>query len=168
MRWIALLTLILALAVSLALAVPPAPAAPATPTAPAVKYDQGMLNIYQGTRRLATLRVEIARTYEARMQGLMHRASMPEDAGMLFIFDSDTAGGFWMKNTLIPLSIGFISRDWRLLEILDMQVAPDPEKGPFTVYTPSRLYRYALEVNQGYFRRKGIEPGARFELITVK
>jgi uncharacterized membrane protein (UPF0127 family) len=162
MRWIALLTFVFALAV------PPAPAGPATPMTPAVKYDQGTLNVYQGTRRLATLRIEIARTYEARMQGLMHRASMPEDAGMLFIFDEDSTGGFWMKNTLIPLSIGFISRDWRLLEILDMQVAPDPEKGPFAVYAPSRLYRYALEVNQGYFKRRGIEPGARFELIAAK
>jgi uncharacterized membrane protein (UPF0127 family) len=162
MRWIALLTL------ALALAVPPVPAAPATPVTPAVKYDQGTLNIYQGARRLATLRVEIARTYEARMQGLMHRTTMPEDAGMLFIFEEDTTGGFWMKNTLIPLSIGFISREWRLLEILDMKVAPDPEKGPFDIYAPSRPYRYALEVNQGYFKRRGIEPGARFELIAVK
>ena len=162
MRWIALLTFVFALAV------PPAPAAPATPTTPAVKYDQGTLNIYQGTRRLATLRVEIARTYEARMQGLMHRTAMPEDSGMLFIFEEDSTGGFWMKNTLIPLSIGFISRDWRLLEILDMKVAPDPEKGPFDIYAPSRPYRYALEVNQGYFKRKGIEPGVRVELIPVK
>lgn len=162
MRWIALLMLVLALVV------PPAPAAPATPAIPAVTYDQGTLNIYQGPRRLATLRVEVARTYQARMQGLMFRTSMPEDTGMLFVFDEDTTGGFWMKNTLIPLSIGFISRDWRLLEILDMKVAPDPDKGPFDIYAPSRPYRYALEVNQGYFRRKGIEPGARFELITVK
>src|SRR3972149_1009659 len=162
MRWIVLLMFVLGLGV------PPVPAAPATPTTPAAKYDRGTLNIYRGTRRLATLRVEIARTYEARMQGLMHRTAMPEDSGMLFIFEEDSTGGFWMKNTLIPLSIGFISRDWRLLEILDMKVAPDPEKGPFDIYAPSRPYRYALEVNQGYFKRKGIEPGVRVELIPVK
>jgi uncharacterized membrane protein (UPF0127 family) len=162
MRWIVLGLCLMGLGMA------PATAAMATPQAPAVTYDRGILHIYQGARRLATLRVEIARTYAARMQGLMYRTSLPEDAGMLFVFEEDTTGGFWMKNTLIPLSIGFIGRDWRLQEVLDMPVAPDPEKGPFVVYTPVRPYRYALEVNQGYFKRKGIEPGARFELVTGK
>jgi uncharacterized membrane protein (UPF0127 family) len=140
----------------------------ATPPSPSARFDRGTLHVYMGARRVATLAVEIARTIGARSQGLMHRTSLAEDAGMLFVFDEDTRVGFWMKNTLIPLSIGFIDRNWRLLEILDMKVAPDPETGPFEIYTPAQAYRYALEVNQGYFARKGITPGARFELVPAR
>lgn len=114
------------------------------------------------------LNIEIARTTEARSQGLMNRTSLPENAGMLFVFEEEARWRFWMKNTLIPLSIGFIDSKWRLLQILDMKVAPDPANGPFEIYEPSDAYRYALEVNQGFFQRNGITPGARFELIIAK
>ena len=141
-------------------------AAPA-PATPSVKFDRGLLHILQGKARI-TLGVEIARTTEARSQGLMHRTSLPEDAGMLFVFEEEGRWSFWMKNTLIPLSIGFIDRQWRLLEIVDMKVAPDPANGPFEFYEARLPYRYALEVNHGYFARKGITPGARLELIPAK
>jgi hypothetical protein len=163
MRWTVLLVL------ALAVMVPRVPAAPApNPVAtpdPAVKYDRGALKIYATARKVVTLRVEIARTVEARSQGLMHRTSLPEDAGMLFVFESDGTGAFWMKNTLIPLSIGFIDSKWKLLKILDMAVEPDPAR-PQQFYAPGEPYRYALEVNQGYFARRGIEAGARLELLV--
>ena len=130
------------------------------------KFTRGTLTITQGAKRVA-LQVEIARD-DARSQGLMHRTSMPENSGMVFVFDSDAKWGFWMKNTLIPLSIGFIDKDWRLLEILDMKVADDPANGPFKIYEPSVAYRYALEVNQGFFNRKGITPGAQLRLVPAK
>ncbi len=163
MRWLVLSMLVVVLGAG----GPGAVGAP-TPPGPSARFDRGTLHVYVGTRRVATLSVEIARTIEARSQGLMYRTSLPEDAGMLFVFDEDARIGFWMKNTLIPLSIGFIDRTWRLLEILDMKVAPDPEAGPFDIYTPAQAYRYALEVNQGYFTRKGITPGARFELVPPR
>jgi uncharacterized membrane protein (UPF0127 family) len=130
------------------------------------KFGRGTLTITQGTTKV-TLQVEIARD-DARAQGLMHRTSMPENSGMIFVFESDAKWGFWMKNTLIPLSIGFIDKNWRLLEVLDMQVAADPANGPFKIYEPSVAYRYALEVNQGFFDRKGIKPGAQLRLVTAK
>jgi uncharacterized membrane protein (UPF0127 family) len=144
----------------------PGSSAPATPAPPGAALGDGLgtLRIYHGILR-ATLQVEIVASVETRSRGLMFRKSLPEDAGMLFVFEADGRWGFWMKNTLIPLSIGFIDSRWRLLEILDMQVAPDPANGPFTIYEPSAPYRYALEVNQGYFKRKGFTPGARLELI---
>jgi uncharacterized membrane protein (UPF0127 family) len=132
---------------------------------PPVTYDRGTLNIYQGTRRMATLQVEIAKTGAALSRGLMYRTSLPDDAGMLFVFATDGTGAFWMKNTLIPLSIGFIDSKWTLLEVLDMPVEPDPAS-PQKFYAPGQPYRYALEVNQGYFAKRGIAPGARFELIV--
>jgi hypothetical protein len=151
--------LLIVLTVLLAISVGTAQTAP--------KLEHGALIITQGAKRV-TLRVEIAKTIEARSQGLMHRSSMPENAGMLFVFEDDSKGAFWMKNTLIPLSIGFIDKAWRLLKILDMNVADDPANGPFTIYAPSVTYRYALEVNQGFFQRKGITAGARIQLVMSK
>lgn len=87
---------------------------------------------------------------------------------MVFVFEHDAKWGFWMKNTLIPLSIGFIDSQWRLIEIQDMAVVADPANGPFPIYEPKAPYRYALEVNQRFFQRKGITPGARLELFPVK
>src|SRR3970040_543934 len=126
-----------------------------------------MLTLIQANRRV-TLTVEIAKTTETRSDGLMLRKSLPENAGMLFVFEEDARWGFWMKNTLIPLSIGFIDKNWRLIEIKDMPIVADPANGPFPIYESSAPYRYALEVNQGFFQRKGITPGARLELIPVK
>lgn len=138
-------------------------ASAASQAAPAPKFDRGTLTITQGSKRVV-LSVEVARTTETRSYGLMLRRSLPENAGMLFVFDEDGRWGFWMKNTLIPLSIGFIDRQWRLIQVQDMRVADDPERGPFPIYESAEAYRYALEVNQGFFERKGITTGARLEL----
>jgi hypothetical protein len=144
----------------------PATAGPA-PAVSAPQFGRGTLYIVQDGKRIA-LSVEIANTTETRSHGLMFRPSLPENTGMLFVFDEDGKWGFWMKNTLIPLSIGFIDRSWRLLEVQDMEVAPDPQAGPFKIYEPAQAYRHALEVNKGFFQRKGITPGARFELVIPK
>ena len=161
-----LMTLLLLMAPAL-----PAPAAPTPAASPgpnsALKYDRGRLIISQDGKKV-TLNVEIAKTVEARSQGLMNRKSLPDNTGMLFVFDEDAKWGFWMKNTLIPLSIGFIDNKWNLLEVKDMKVAPDPVNGPFEIYEPAAAYRYALEVNQGYFQRNGITAGARLELVVLK
>ncbi|MDR7533805.1 MAG: DUF192 domain-containing protein [Armatimonadota bacterium] len=134
---------------------------------PQPRFGRGTLVFVQDGRRVR-LAVEIADTPEARAHGLMYRRHLDEHAGMLFVFDEDARWGFWMKNTFIPLSIGFLDRTWRLLEIVDMAVAADPTQGPWPVYEPSRAYRYALEVNQGYFARRGLTPGARAELVVYK
>lgn len=123
-------------------------------------FRRGTLIITQGTRQL-TLQVEVADTPQARAQGLMHRNELAERAGMLFIFEETGNGAFWMKNTLIPLSVAFIDERWRIVDIKDMAVAPDPERGPFAFYESAKPYRYALEVNQGFFRRNGITVGAQ-------
>ncbi len=163
-------TLVLSLFLGLVALLATAPATPAAPSPagpnPATKYDRGRLIISQDGRKV-TLSVEIAKTVEARSQGLMFRKSLPENAGMLFHFEEDSNGAFWMKNTLIPLSIGFIDNQWKLLDIKDMKVEPDPER-PANFYAPSVPYRYALEVNQGFFQRHGITPGARLELTVLK
>ena len=100
-----------------------------------------------------TITVEIANTDETRQQGLMHRTSLPDGEGMLFVFDRDQILSFWMKDTLIPLSIAFIAYDGRIIEIKDM------EPLDLNPVRSSRSVRYALEVPQGWFDRSGIKPG---------
>ncbi len=106
----------------------------------------------------AELTVELATTSAARGRGLMGREELAEDRGMLFVFPSDTEAGFWMKDTSIPLSIAFIAEDGTILDVQDME--------PFSteLHRPPRPYRYALEVNQGWFGRNGIGPGDRVEV----
>jgi uncharacterized protein len=102
--------------------------------------------------------VEIADTPEERAEGLMFRSSLPADRGMLFVFPEPQPLAFWMKNTSIPLSIAYIDRDGRILEIHYME--------PYSLESvPSRQPAlYALEVNRGTFERLGIEPGDRLRL----
>ncbi len=105
--------------------------------------------------------VEVADTQEEREVGLMNRESLPADAGMIFLFDDDNVGGFWMKDTLIPLSIAFADADGTILSILDM----DPcEADPCEIYDPGVPYRSALEVNQGAFDDWGVRVGDTFSL----
>jgi len=124
-----------------------------------VRFKRGGLTFVQNTKSV-TLQVEVADTPASRAQGLMNRRSLPENGGMLFVFESSAIWGFWMKNTLIPLSIAFIDEDWRIVDIVDMKVADDPKTGPFPIYESKKPYRYALEVNQGFFKRKGLDVGA--------
>ena len=105
--------------------------------------------------------VEVADDDEERQVGLMNRESLPADAGMLFVFETDSTGGFWMKNTLIPLSIAFADASGEILRILDMEPC---EADPCEIYDPGVFYRSALEVNQGAFARLGVEEGDRLRL----
>ena len=99
------------------------------------------------------LTVEIADEDEERKEGLMNRDSLCENCGMLFVYEEDVLGSFWMKNTSIPLSIAFIAEDGTINEIQQME--PNTKESHF----PSDRYRYALEVNQGYFSERNIEAG---------
>ena len=99
--------------------------------------------------------VELAVTPAERARGLMFRESLPKNRGMLFVFESEQPLSFWMQNTSVPLSIAYIGDDGIIIDILDMK--------PFdlTSVPSSRPARYALEVNRGEFRKKGIRPGNR-------
>ncbi|MXX19516.1 MAG: DUF192 domain-containing protein [Dehalococcoidia bacterium] len=100
-----------------------------------------------------TLTVEIANRSDQRQRGLMFRESMDELAGMLFVFAGDRSGGFWMRNTLIPLDIAYLGADGTVLEIVHgMPLSLD-------ILTPTLPYRYTLEVNGGWFERQGLGVG---------
>ena len=104
---------------------------------------------------------EKAETSEQHSLGLMHRTSLPEDAGMVFLFFEQRTGGFWMKNTLIPLSIAFFDDRGDIVRILDMEPC---RADPCEIYDPGVAYSGALEVNQGALDRWGVAEGDR---ITV-
>lgn len=104
------------------------------------------------------LLVEIAQTPEEQQKGLMFRSSMDDNRGMIFIFNEDRQLSFWMKNTLIPLSIAYIDSRGTVKEIHPLE--PYSEKPVRSRYS----VRYALEVNRGYFQEQGIKIGDRIDL----
>ena len=103
----------------------------------------------------AVLFVEVADSSAERGRGLMFRESLPEDQGMLFVFEQDGQHPFYMRNTLVPLSIAFVKSDGTIVEIEDMEPqTEDLHSGP-------EPYRYTVEANQGWFERNGISAGSR-------
>lgn len=100
-----------------------------------------------------SVKAELARSVEERMSGLMFRTKLLDGQGMFFIFPNDRVLSFWMKNTLIPLSIAFIAKDGTIAEIHDM------EPGQLRSVQSGRSLRYALEVPQGWFKRANIVVG---------
>jgi len=102
-----------------------------------------------------TLTAEVASTDPDRMQGLMHRRMLPENRGMLFVFPSVAYHGMWMKNTFIPLSVAFIDDKGVIINIEDMQ--PQTQDAHCT----KKPARYALEMNQGWFKQKNLKPGTK-------
>ena len=103
------------------------------------------------------LTAEVAKTDSDRATGLMHRRMLPENRGMLFIFPSVSFHAMWMMNTHVPLSVAFLDPDGVIINIEDMQ--PHTQK----THAAARPAKYALEANQGWFRKRGIKPGDRVE-----
>lgn len=106
------------------------------------------------------IQAEVANTMETRAQGLMRRKVMAQGAGMLFRFDEPAVHCMWMKNTLIPLSVAFIDERGDIVNIADMQPLDE------TSHCASRPVRYALEMNQGWFKKRGIGPGTHIGGIS--
>ena len=109
-----------------------------------------------GTR--TEIQVEIADDRAEQQRGLMERTELGENAGMLFVFDREEPRSFWMRNTLIPLSIAYIASDGRIVDIQDMQPLDE------TSHPSAAPAQYALEVNQGFFAERGIEVGNVVEI----
>jgi uncharacterized membrane protein (UPF0127 family) len=94
--------------------------------------------------------VELAVTPQQRQRGLMGRTHLSADSGMLFVFEQSDRHCFWMRDTPLPLSIAFIDSTGRIASLADMQPRTD------TLHCPTTDVRYALEVRQGEFQRRGI------------
>jgi uncharacterized protein len=105
--------------------------------------------------------VELARTDSHRQRGLMYRRSMGSDEGMLFSWANESHRSFWMRNTCIPLDLLFIAADGTIAGILEQ--VPTLDESPRRVPCPSA---HVLEVNAGWSRAHGVEPGQRVEIDT--
>jgi len=114
---------------------------------PAATLRVGMHNI----------RAQLAVTPQQRQIGLMFRQSMPNHEGMLFVFDEPGSQCFWMRNTLMPLSIAFLADDGTVVNLADMKPQSDDS------HCSARPVRYALEMNQGWFAKRGVKPGSRID-----
>lgn len=140
-------TCALGLALGLGLALPAAhaqdPQSQAMPRLPTVKLTAGM----------HVIQAELAARPEHRARGLMFREQLGANEGMLFIFDDTAIQCMWMRNTLIPLSVAFIADDGTIVNIEDMQ--PKTEDS----HCGSRRLRYALEMSEGWFARRGLKAG---------
>jgi uncharacterized protein len=106
------------------------------------------------------VRVEVADNIFEQARGLMDRTMLGENRGMLFVYPEERELSFWMKNTLIPLSIAFIDSESRIIDIQDMKPLDDEPPS----YVSAEPAKYALEVNQGFFEERGVKIGDRVEL----
>lgn len=122
---------------------------------PAAAQQAQSLPTIQLSAGIHLINAQVAATPQQREVGLMYRKSMPANEGMLFVFEEPATQCFWMRNTLLPLSIAFISDDGTIENIADM--APMTENS----HCSAKPVRMTLEMNQGWFARHGVKPGAR-------
>lgn len=125
--------------------------------AASVFAQQAQLDLPRVALQAGLYRIEaqVAQTEAQREIGLMYRASMPEHEGMLFIFERAQPYCFWMKNTVLPLSIAFIGDDGRVVNIAEMQAQSTQ------THCAAQPVRYALEMNQGWFAKRRLAQGAQ-------
>ena len=103
------------------------------------------------------IQAEVALSPDERSAGLMFRKEMATNAGMLFAFEQLAVHCFWMKNTLLPLSIAFLADDGSIVNIADMK--PQTTES----HCAGKPVRYALEMNQGWFAKRALKPGTRLQ-----
>lgn len=98
---------------------------------------------------------QVAAAPQERQIGLMHRKDMPQQEGMLFVFEQPATQCFWMKNTLLPLTAAFVADDGTIVNLVDMK--------PQTLdsHCSAQPVRYVLEMNQGWFAKRGLKAGFR-------
>ncbi len=102
--------------------------------------------------------LEVADTFPSRDRGLMQRDTMPDEHGMIFVFDEEDDRAFWMKNTRIPLDIIYVSKSGKVVSTKAMQpydLANVPSDGPA---------KYAIELNAGMVAKAGIKPGQMLDI----
>jgi uncharacterized membrane protein (UPF0127 family) len=112
-----------------------------------------------------SIQVEMAETHEQLERGLMYRKVLRPEEGMLFIFEKEEPLTFWMKNTYLPLSVGFFNHEGVLVDIQEMEAVSQLDQGPFPTYSSSEVAQFALEMNKGWFKRRHIGLKARLSPV---
>ena len=112
----------------------------------------------------AQLTVDVADTDVEREQGLMGVTALPTDRGMAFVWDAPTEATFWMKDTLIPLSIAFVDQSHRVVTVEEMTPC---KADPCPTYAATAPYTTAVEANAGWFEQHGVQAGDTMKFIRV-
>ena len=107
------------------------------------------------TAGMHLIKAQVAGTPVERQIGLMHRKTMPQGEGMLFVFEQPSMQCFWMRNTLLPLTAAFVEDDGTITNLADMK--PQTEDS----HCSTKPVRYVLEMNVGWFAKKGIKAGSK-------
>ena len=134
-------------------------AQPAASMAPQPQLDLERATLQAGRQKIS---VQLARTPQQRQTGLMHRRSMPQQEGMLFVFDQPGVQCFWTKHTLLPLTAAFVDDDGTIVNLANMQ--PQTE----TPHCSAKPVRYVLEMNQGWFKRHKVTPGMQLKWLQTQ
>ena len=126
-------------------------------TTPAAAQGQPQMNLprIEITAGMHRIEAQVAASPQERQTGLMHRKEMPAHEGMLFVFEQPATQCFWMRNTLLPLTAAFVADDGTIVNLADMK--PQTEDS----HCSAKPVRYVLEMNQGWFAKKGIKAGAK-------
>ena len=105
---------------------------------------------------------QLAQTPEQRQIGLMWRKELPQNEGMLFVFEQPSVQCFWMRNTLTALTAAFIDEDGTIVNLADMKPQTDDS------HCSTKPVRFVLEMNQGWFKKKGLQPGFKLTGAAFK
>ena len=134
------------------------PTATTTTTAPGEAAGTVEYRLEPAEGDPVTVRLEVAADPATRARGLMEREEVPPGTGMVFLYPRDVAEAYWMKNTLVPLSIAFVAADGRVVSVAEMTPC---KADPCPSYAPAGPYRYAVELAAGSFAAAGVGPGSR-------
>jgi uncharacterized membrane protein (UPF0127 family) len=119
---------------------------------PRIKLQAGMYQID----------TQLAQTPDQRSMGLMFRKEMPQHEGMLFVFEQPATQCFWMKNTFLPLTAAFVADDGTIVNLVDMKPQTTDS------HCSEKPVRFVLEMNQGWFAKKGLKAGSRLSGTAFK
>ena len=126
-----------------------------TTAAPAQDAPQLALQRVELTAGMHRIDAQVAASDAARQTGLMFRQDMPAQEGMLFVFEQPATQCFWMRNTLLPLTAAFVADDGTIVNLADMKPQTDDS------HCSAKPVRYVLEMNQGWFAKRGIKAGSK-------
>lgn len=130
----------------------------ALPDSDKIQFKTSEITLVSG-KIIKKIKVELAETEDQHERGLMFRKSLPKDQGMLFVFKDEMIRSFWMKNTLINLSIGYFNKDKKLIDIQEMK-ATNMMQTDFPNYPSQGPAQFALEMPEAWFAKNKIEVGA--------
>ena len=124
---------------------------------PALAQDVPQMDLprVQLTAGMHRIDAQVAQTPDQRSIGLMFRKDMPHHEGMLFVFEQPSGLCFWMKNTLLPLTAAFVADDGTIVNLADMKPQTTDS------HCASKPVRYVLEMNQGWFAKRGLKAGSK-------